>query len=252
MNFLSLLALCLLMVFAGLILFFADRARKDDVPRLRPISAFETLQTLLAQSVEAGRRLHLSLGTGGIANATTAETLAGLTALDYLAHQTVAAGAAPLVTTSDPVVMLMAQGQLRQAYQPSYVGQTYTATEVRWLSTQPAAYAAGVMDVLASEDLGGNVLLGHFGDEYLLVSEPAYRLNPPQETVAAAADPNVLPYVYTSASKGLWGEEMFAVGAYLAKKPFHIGSLLAQDTVRWLVGVVILVGVVLRAFGVVG
>jgi hypothetical protein len=42
----------------------------------------------------------------------------------------------------------------------------------------------------------------------------------------------------------LLGEEIYAAGAYLQKRSSHIGSLLAQDTMRWIVMIVILGGIV--------
>jgi len=38
----------------------------------------------------------------------------------------------------------------------------------------------------------------------------------------------------------LVGEEMFAAGGYTSDKPAHIGSLRAQDLVRWILIIVIL------------
>jgi hypothetical protein len=252
MDQMRLAGLLLLLLFAALILLFSSWARQNRVPSLRPIPAFEALKTLLARSVEVGRALHFSLGTGGIANQTTADTLAGLTMLDYVAEQTVAAGGAPIVTMADPTVMLLAQERLRQAHQPDYAGTAHPARQVRWLSTQPAAYAAGVMGIISVEQLEGNVMLGRFSDEYLLMGEMANQQKPPLTTIAGASDPNVLPYIYATSPQGLWGEEIFAAGAYLSEKPTHIGSLLAQDTIRWILGGLILVSVVLKLLGVLG
>jgi len=242
--------LLLLLSFAVLILFFSNRAKQKRAPMLRPIAAFQTLKMLLARAVETGRTFHLSLGTGGITNRTTADTLAGLTMLDYVADQTAGAGVSPLVTTADPTVMLLAQGRLRQAHRPDNAGPAYT--DARWLATEPAAYAAGVMGIMGAEEVEGNVMLGYFGDEYLLMGEFANLHKPGIATVAGASDPNVLPYVYATSPQGIWGEEMFAVGAYLSEKPTHIGSLLAQDTARWILGFFILIGVVFRLLGILG
>ncbi len=242
----------LLVLFVILILFFSDRVQKEHIPILRPIPAFDVLKMLVARAIEAGSTLHFSLGTGGIANQTTADTLAGLTVLDYVLDQTAAAGVSPIVTVADPALMVLAQDRLRQAHQADYGGTTDISTEVRWLSTNPAAYAAGVMDILDIENLEGNIMLGHFGDEYLLIGELANRKRPAIMTVAGVSDPNILPYVYATSPQGLWAEEMFAAGAYLTKKPIHIGSLLAQDTIRWVISSVILGGVLLKAFGILG
>ena len=245
----QLVALLLLLLFVGLIYRFTMRAQRAQIPSLRRIDAYERLFSLLAQGAEAGRRLHISLGVGGVTNQSTAETLAGLELCNYLSKQTYAAGNAPLITMADPAVMVIAQDQVRRANRPDYVRPFTPGDEVRWLSTEPAAYAAGSMGVIGVEDPVGNIYLGRFGEEYLLLGEAANRQGGRESTIAGSADPNVLPYIHATSPQGLWGEEIFAAGAYLAKKPSHIGSLLAQDTIRWMIGLVILAAVIIRGAG---
>ena len=60
-------------------------------------------------------------------------------------------------------------------------------------------------------------------------------------------NPNTLPFIYASADETLLGEEIYAAGAYLQQKPTHIGSLLSQDTMRWIVAGVILVGIIVAS-----
>ena len=246
----ELTGLILLILFPFLILFFAHQVREGRISAsLRPIAAFDRIKLLMAHAIEQGKRLHLSLGSGSVTNATTAETLAGLTVLEHLSIQSAAAETSPVVTMADPATMLMAQNTLRKAYGGNLRGATEAAAHVQFFSPQPAAYAAGVMSALALDDVSGNVMLGHFGDEYLLMAESAHKQSPPLPTVAGAGSPQVLPYVLATSPQALWGEELFAAGAYLSKKPMHIGSLLAQDTVRWGVGLFILGSVALKAFG---
>jgi len=246
----ELVSLILLVLFVLLILFFAKWIKEDRMfASLRPIAAFDSIKLLMAQAIEEGKSLHLSLGSGSVTDATTAETLAGLTVLEHLSLQSAAAETSPVVTMADPATMLMAQNTLRKAYGNNSRGALEAAARVQWISPQPAAYAAGVMGVLALDDVSGNVMLGHFGDEYLLMGESAHKQDPPIATVAGAGSPQVLPYVLATSPKALWGEEIFAAGAYLSKKPMHIGSLLAQDTVRWGAGLFILGSVLLKAFG---
>jgi hypothetical protein len=42
----------------------------------------------------------------------------------------------------------------------------------------------------------------------------------------------------------LLGEEIYAAGAYLQQKPAHLGSLMSQDAMRWLVFLIILIGII--------
>ncbi len=244
------LGLIVLLIFAVLIAFFTVRAKRNGSPYLRPIPAFDALKAVAARMRNEGKRAHLALGTGRISDATTAETLAGVEVLTYLAGQAAAANTSPVVTTADPAATLLAQHTLRNAFSGDAAAMTAAAPDVRWIAPQPAAYAAGVMSVLSQEKLTDNALIGKFGDEFLLMGEAGYRQKTPMRTVAASADPNVLPFVYATSPHGLWGEEMFAAGAYLGNKPTHIGSLLAQDTLRWGISFVILGGVILKAFGV--
>jgi hypothetical protein len=115
------------------------------------------------------------------------------------------------------------------------------ATDVRWLSPEPAAYAAGVMGILGAERVEANVMVGAFGDEYLLMGEAANRHR--CQHLGGVSDPAVLPFVYATAQQALIGEDMYAAGAYLNRKPWHLASLRGQDALRW--------GIVLAIIGAV-
>lgn len=231
-----LLALLFLVVFAGLLAFFTVRARAGSRPTLRRIRAFDAMKGLVGRAVESGRTLHVSLGVGSAANQTTADSLAGLTVLDFLSEQGADTGIPPLVSMADPTVMLLAQNGVRSAG-----GGPEAAQQVRLIAPQPAAYAAGVMNILDSDEVDGTVLVGKFGDEYLLMGETAARHR--MAHIGGTSDPNTLPFIYASAQETLLGEEIYAAGAYLKHIPAHLGSLVAQDTMRWVVAVIMLGGV---------
>ncbi len=239
-----LLALVFLVVFAGLLTFFTVRVRTGSRPTLRRIRAFDAMEGLVGRAVESGRTLHVSLGVGSVANQTTADSLAGLAVLDFLSEQAAETGISPLVSMADPTVMLLAQNGVRTAYAQAPAEEVEEATQqVRLIAPQPAAYAAGVMNILDSDEVDGTVLVGKFGDEYLLMGETAARHR--MAHIGGASDPNTLPFIYASAQETLLGEEIYAAGAYLKDIPVHIGSLIAQDTMRWVVALVILGGVLI-------
>lgn len=235
--------LVLLLIFLGLILFFVVRVRAGHQPQLRQIDGFEALQGFTSKAIEAGRPLHLSLGVGSMANQSTADSLAGLSVLNYLAEQARVTGGHPTVSMADPTVMLFAQNAVKAAHSDDAQQIEAAYRHIRWIAPQPAAYAAGVMSLLGIENAEANVMIGNFGDEYLLMGETTARQNIPQ--VGGASTPETLPFVYATAQKNaLLGEEIYAAGAYLQKLPAHLASLLAQDTMRWLVALTILGGVI--------
>lgn len=221
------------------------RVQEGNFPNLRPILAFNALRGVTARAIEAGRAVHVSLGLGGIIGDTTADSLAGLSALEYLADQSAAAGVPPIVTVSDPTLLPLAQSVI---HRPLGTDQKEEATKaawhVRWIAPEPAAYAAGVMGVLEGEEVDANVMIGSFGDEYLLMGEAANRRKITH--IGGTSDPNVLPFIFATADQTLIGEDMYAAGAYLAKKPWHIGSLLAQDFLRWVITLVIVVLIAIK------
>ena len=240
-QFSTTLALAFLLLFTGLFVFFTAQIRRGRQPALRQIRAYDTIKELMGRAVESGRRLHVSLGVGGVADQTTADTLAGLSLLRFLSEQGAETGVAPIVSMADPAAMLLAQNVVRTAHADSPAGVGEAVRQVRWIAPQPAAYAAGVMNILDSSEVDGTVMVGYFGDEYLLMGETAARHGMPH--VGGTSNPNTLPFIYASAQQTLLGEEIYAAGAYLKNIPAHLASLVAQDAMRWLLGLVILGGV---------
>jgi len=241
----------LLLLLVPTLYFFTARARaliKDDKPlSLRPIKAFDHLTQAMGRAAESGRPIHVGLGTGGVGDATTVESMAALTLLDQLAQKAAAYDAQPLVTTADPVLMIAAGDRVRQWYARHHFLDGFDAARIRLVAPDRTAYAAGVADMLGNESLSGSVLLGAFGDEYLLMGEVGARQGYAQ--VAGATDPTVLPVVLATSDQPLLGEEIFASGAYLGKLPAHVGSLFTQDWMRVFLVLIILIGVAVKSLG---
>jgi hypothetical protein len=239
--------LVLLLIFLPLLFFFTFRARAGHPGTLRPIPGYALLKKLLGRALETGQSLHLSMGTAGVGKPATAETLAGLMVLEYLVKQPAVGHVSPLVTVADPTLLPVAQDVMRHAYQARGTPEKHDPTHVRFIAPQPMAYAAGVMGLLEGENLAANVMIGSFGDEFLLMGEPGARKGLTQ--VGGAVDPQALPFIFASTDHALLGEEIFAAGAYLSDRAAHIGSLRAQDWIRWLLVAAIICGVVWKTLG---
>jgi hypothetical protein len=239
------LALLLLFI-AFLAVFYLSgrRVQTGNLPDLRSILAFDELQDVTARAIETGQAVHVSLGLGGITSDTSADSLAGLSVLEYLADQAAASAVPPIVTMSNPTLLPLAEDVIRRPYGADREEASVAARHVRWVAAEPAAYAAGVMGILGGEGVAANVMVGAFGDEYLLMGEAASRRK--MTHVGGASDPNVLPFVFATADHVLMGEDLYAAGAYLSGKPWHIGSLLAQDLFRWVVVVIIVALVIVN------
>ncbi len=238
------LMFALLLPFFPLLLILNRRIREGRRPILRSIPGYDTLSKHLGQATETGGSVHISMGTGGIGTSVTADTLAGLTVLEYVASHAATTGLRPVVTVSDASLLPAAQDVVRESYaRHGYLGG-YDPTSVRFISPDSVAYAAGVADILEHAGVEVNVMVGSFGDEFLLMSEVGARREIGQ--VGGASSPLVLPFIYSSVDHALIGEEIFAAGAYLLNKTTHIASLAAQDWLRTAIIVTIVIGVLVR------
>lgn len=233
------IGLVLLLLMLPVLFFLLSRVRTGRTGRLRPLPGLEELPRLVGRSAETGRPLHVSVGVAGVGGSATAETWAGLTILRELADAAANCDTPLLVTVSDPTVLPIAQDLLSRAYVRSGNPEGYDPTQVQLIAPEPMAYAAGVSGILDRESLTANVMIGSFGDEYLLIGETGARRGVRQ--IVGTADPRTLPLVYASADETLIGEEMFAGGAYTRRMPIQIASLLAEDWARWAVTAGILI-----------
>jgi len=240
------------------IFFFSYWAVKRGAPiHLRAIPAYDALKKLLAQSAEAGQPVHLSLGTGGIGDAATADTMAGLTVLEYFADRAVISANPPIVTMANPTALPVAQDILRRAYARHGSTEEYDPARARLIAPNPNlnsqgeafAYGAGAMRIIAQHGLIANVMIGRFGDEFLLLSETGAQRGVQQ--IGGTSSERVLPFVRATVDHPLIGEEIYAGGAYLSNKPGHVSSLLAQDLMRWLIAAGLVAGVLLKTAGVI-
>jgi hypothetical protein len=225
--------------------------RAASRPRLRAIPAYDSLKKLLSRAAETGQAVHVSVGTAGVGGVKTADTLAGLATLEFLADRAANSDVPPLVTVTEPTTLPAAMDQIRRAYERQGYPDEFRLHQARFiappLNGSAIPYAAGVMDVLNHEPVAANVMVGSFGDEFLLMAETGAQRGMFQ--VGGASDPNVLPLVYLTMSQPLLGEEIFAAGAYLLERVAHYTALIAQDIFRLGLVVLVILVVIARSMG---
>jgi len=224
-SYLALLLFLLIILLLTLLV-----SRRQRMPTLRSIAAFDALPGQTGLAAESGQTLHVSLGTGGVGGNDTVASLAGLSALAHLSEQGVATDTPPLVTVSQPALLPLAQDVLRQAYVRRGRGRDFRSTQVRLVSPSPMAYALGTMDVLSHEPVLANVMFGAFGPEVGLIARAGAEADLVQ--ISGSDDPRALAILYTSTDHMVVGEELFATGVYLDPTAAKLASLAAEDVAR--------------------
>lgn len=208
---------------------------------LRRIPAFEALAKAIERAVEAGERVHLSLGTGSVIGPESAPALAGLAALTRIAHSTSMSDRPVVVTTGDGAMAILARDTLRTTYDEVGASELYEPTSGRLLGPTPFSYAAGLPAVLRNEQVSVHMLNGSFGFEAGLAADFGERQH--NFVIGGTDDVQSQALLYAVAQQPLIGEEVFATPAYLEAGTLHKASLRTQDVLRFVVIALIVLGV---------
>lgn len=244
-NYLSFLFVIFFLV---LIVIFRILGRKKPILPLRIISAFTKLSKTIGLSVESGKRIHISLGRGSIYGEQAAAGLVGLSVLERIAQVTTMSDHPPIATSGDGAIAILSQDTLKGSYRAIGVQNQFDPTSGRLTGATPFSFAVGSLPVIYDEQSSIDILLGHFGNEVALITDASMRNG--NTSLAGSDDLTAQSIIYATAEEPLIGEELFAAGAYVKSGPMHIASLHAQDVFRWILVMIMIVGAILKFFGV--
>jgi hypothetical protein len=198
--------------------------------RIRPLTSFQDLRSETGRAAEGGGTIHIAIGNGGLIGEDTVTSLAALEVVEELADTAVLYNAPPIITVGDPTLLPLAQDILRRAYERHDLVKRYDPDQVRFVAPSPVAYAAGAANIVVTEDVMSNAMIGAFGSEVSLITDAGVRRNLPQ--LAAAAALAALGALYPATDRLAVGEEMYAAGAQMTEKRRYTISLQAQDILR--------------------
>ncbi len=155
----------------------------------------------------------------------------------------------PVASSGDSLISILSQDTIKTSYQAIGEENLFDPAQGQLTGLTPFAYASGTLPILSDENISVTVFAGHFGAEVGLLTD-ASRTN---QLVALGGSDNLSAQsvMYAAVQEPLVGEELFASGAYLQTGSFHRASVDAQDIMRWVLIVTVLVGVFLKIAGVV-
>jgi len=245
-NGLNILGFFVVLIFFGLMIAVAILIRQKEAPKLREIAAFKRLGRAIGLAVEAGSRLHVSLGRGQMLSRQSAIGFVGLSILDRIGRSTSISDRPPIATSGEGTLGILTQDSQRVT--AKYLGVESDPTRGRITGVTPYSYAAGTLSFIEEEEIGANLLIGSFGNEVALITDAAER----KEEMTLGGTDNLAgqAVLFAAAQEPLIGEESYAGGAYLGAGRMHIASLYVQDIVRWVLIGLILLGAIRKLFGV--
>jgi hypothetical protein len=243
----GLLGFIFILIFVALMIIFAVVGRRQRDVSFRRIPAFIKLQRVIGLAVEAGSRLHISIGRGGVIGTEGASAFVGLSLLERLAQLASTSDQPPFATAGDGATGTLAQDTLRGTYQRIGLGKQFDPTTGRITGITPFSYAVGTMPLVSDDKTGANVLIGHFSSEVALITDAGEKSD--NLTVAGTDNLPAQAVLYATAHEPLIGEELYAGGAYLDVGSFHHASLRTQDIIRLALIIVIILGIFAKFLG---
>ena len=235
------------LIFALVMSIFILGGRKRASRDLREMPAFNQLKRMLGLAVETGKQLHVSIGWGELSGIPAAAVVAGLTILERVARAASISDDPPIATSGDGLTTILAKNTLRAAYKDLGIESQFDSASGQVAGLTPYSYAAGTLDVIADPKVSANLFTGHFSAEVALLSDRAERNG---AVILGGSDHLSAQAVQFAASPDpLIGEELYAGGAYLGGVGVHIASLKAQDVMRWVLIVVLVLGAIGKFLG---
>jgi hypothetical protein len=239
MNTLILTILVFVMVVS-----FIQVAKRGRELYIRKIAGLSAMDEAIGRATEMGRKM---LYIPGILSINEIQTIASLYIMKYVAQKTATYGATLEVPNIDPLTFSAARETVKQAYMEAGKPDQYKEEMVTYITYDQFAYTASITGKMVRERPATNFLVGSFFAESLILAETGQSVGAIQ--IAGTAELAQLPFFVTACDYTLMGEELYAASAYLSREPVLLGSIKAQDTVKAMLMVVILVGLVTVAFG---
>jgi hypothetical protein len=236
-----------ILLFAVVLLLGFTFLRRKSSPIFREIPAFTRLTRALGVSVEEGTCLHVSLGRGELLTPPGSASFAGLALLRELVEKTSGSDKPLIVTSGDGIVSILSQDTMFAGYMTTGAEENYSPISGRLTGLSPFSYVAGTLPAMSDEGISASIMLGHFGSEVALLTDVSERNS--ALTIAASDNLAAQSVLFASVADPLVGEELFAAGAYAGAGKSHEAGLLAQDVLRWIIILTLLVGSVLKLVG---
>jgi len=236
----------LLIIFTAVVLYSLYRKSQGHVAEIRRLAACDAIDEAIGRAVETNRPTFFTPFFSTLADDRAPQTIAGLSVLDYVAHECAKKGSR-LITLynwadSGPLI----DSILSQAYFAEGVPEDYNRE--RDLIFQPRYSSAfGSIDLIKRENVGSAIMIGYAFYSSVLVSSVIKQIG--AFTISGTAHISMLAFFVGASDYVLLGEEIYAAGAYLSKNETTLSTLEAQDINKYITLILILISMVVFNLG---
>ncbi|MFH1865076.1 MAG: fibronectin type III domain-containing protein [Candidatus Eisenbacteria bacterium] len=234
-------------IFVFAIIFFVNSAKGGKELFIRRLPGLDEVDNAVGRATEMGKPILYITGLSGISDVAT---IAAINILGEVAKKTAEYNTRLIVPCADPIVMAVEQEVVKEAYAEMGRPDAYNEDDVFYLTRSQFAYVAGVNGIMVRQRPATILYMGMFFAESLVLAETGSSVGAIQ--IAGTDAVTQLPFFITSCDYTLIGEELYAASAYLSREPILLGGLKGQDTVKLIVGVLLIVGVIVATLASTG
>lgn len=240
-------ALLALLVLCTVVIYEVLRARRADHPiEIRRIAGLDALEEVVGRATETGRPIHFTTGITEI-QSETARVLGGLELMTWTARLVAKYNTQMIVSVCKPSTYAITREIMSNTFAQAGHPEMFREDMVRFLASDQFAYATSAANIMQQERVAGNIMVGAFGGEAILLAESGNHAGAIQ--IAGDTNVNQIPFFVAACDYTLLGEEIFAAGAALGNNRDVLGSLQAQDLGKLIAAVMIIVGALLATSG---
>jgi len=234
-----------ILFFSAVTLIFIQVSRSGRELFIRKIAGLEAVEEAVGRATEMGRPIFFIPGISGIDSPATIAAVNIFEAVACYAAEDQTQLKAPC---ADPIVMNVMQNSLKEVYQASGRPDLFQSEDVYFVNDRQFSYVAAVDGMITREKPAAIFLQGYFYAESLILAEVGNSVGAIQ--IAGTSSDTQLPFFITACDYTLIAEELYAASAYIKGNPLQIGTLKAQDLVKLLLFVLLLLGALLSIFDV--
>lgn len=224
---------------SGIIVLAILTARRGRTLYIRPIPGLEAIDEAVGRAAEMGRPMLFTFGLAGI----DIVSIQALAVLSHIARIAARLGNRIIVPLADVPLFTLTEEVMREAWAAEGKQDAFRADDIRFLSDQQFAYAAGVIGLLNRERVASAFYFGYFYAESLLLAESGQQVGAIQ--VAGTPATTQIPFFIVASDYTIIGDEYYAASAYLSREPTLLGSLVGQDIGKAILILIIVWGTLL-------
>lgn len=220
-------------------------AKKGKLPHIRTIPGLQAIDEAIGRATEYGKPI---LYTTGLADVDNVQTLASLSILSHVARKAVEYDAPLLIPSMYSATMVVAQEVVREAHLRAGRPDTYKSDNIYYVSDEQFAYAAHVAGLMERQRPAANFFMGRYFGESLILAEAGHATGAIQ--IAGTAETSQIPFFVVACDYCLIGEELYAASAYLSRDAQQMGSIRAQDVVKFALLAMVILGSLLETLNI--